>query len=72
MTHTTHETAICRYPQICSFTRDRNTLTYPLMDQHLSIFFKQKYKKQQFFCGYNNLTKGLFVSQLHSNVGISV
>jgi len=27
MTHIIHETAICHYPQICHFTRDRNTLT---------------------------------------------
>jgi len=35
-------------------------------------FFKQKYKKQQFFSGYNNLIEGLFVTQLRNNVGISV
>jgi len=28
--------------------------------------------KQPFFCGYNNLTECLFVTQLHSIVGISV
>lgn len=35
-------------------------------------FLKQKYKKQQFYSGYNNLIEGLFVTQLRSNVGISV
>jgi hypothetical protein len=34
--------------------------------------FFQKYKEKQFFCGYNILTEGVFLTQLSSNVGISV
>jgi hypothetical protein len=36
------------------------------------VTFLQKYKEKQFFCGHTVLTEGVFVTQLPSNVGISV
>ena len=47
---------------------------WPMLDwstvEHVMIL--QKYKGKQFVCGYNIVTKGVFVIQLSGNSGISV
>jgi hypothetical protein len=43
------------------------------MDQHKSMSrFYKKYKEKQYFCAYNILTEGAFVTQMSSNVEVSI
>ena len=70
--HIVRETAIFRDPPIYSFTRDRTKLTLLNGPTRKHVVFLRKYKDKQFFCGYNILTEGVFVTRLSSNVVISV
>jgi hypothetical protein len=70
----TPSTAVCRHPRIHSFyRRQKKTWQIRIIDQYVSMLcFLRKYKKHLFSWACNILTEGVFVTQLYSNMGMSV
>lgn len=66
-----HERAVCHKSSIYRNIGDKKALQILNRPAVKHAMFSGIYKGKQFFCGYNILTKSVFVIQLSSKVGIS-
>jgi len=64
--------AICRSPTIYNFTGDSNNVADPQYISAVSCYVFMKVSVETILCGHKMLTEGVFVTQLSSNVEISV